>query len=348
MTDAYVSQIYPDDNLANAKLERLLKQEGIRKDTNLDYTCGLFDEDDNLIATGSCYKNTLRCLAVSGAHQGEGLLNTIVTHLIQVQAERGNMHLFLYTKCGAAKYFKELGFYEIIRIEGEIVFMENRKNGFADYLAKLEAESPKCANAGAIVMNANPFTLGHLFLVRTAAGQCGTLHLFMVSEDASLFPFAVRKRLIMENTKGIENIVYHESGDYIISSATFPSYFQKDEEAVVRSHASLDIAVFTRIAKALGITKRFVGDEPFSTTTSIYNRIMQAELEKKEIECVVVRRKEEDDKPISASQVRLAIKQDDWETCRKLVPEATYAYLSSAEGRPVVEAIKASEDVVHH
>jgi [citrate (pro-3S)-lyase] ligase len=141
MSDYIISQIYPSDILANKQINELLLAEGIRRDANLDYTCGMYDDEMNIIATGSCFDNTLRCMAVSNAHQGEGLMNQIVTHLISVQFERGNTHLFLYTKCNSAKFFGDLGFYEIARIDGQIVFMENRKTGFSAYLERLKKES---------------------------------------------------------------------------------------------------------------------------------------------------------------------------------------------------------------
>ena len=252
MSEYGISQIYPTDRYSNDQIDKLLLAEGIRRDGNLDYTCGMYDDDMNIIATGSCFGNTLRCMAVSSAHQGEGLMNAIVSHLISYQYSRGNMHLFLYTKCDSAKFFGDLGFHEIVRIEGRIVFMENRRTGFADYLDGLKRETdkalaskgaptPAAPRTAALVMNANPFTNGHLYLVEKACAENDLVHLFMVSEDASLVPFAVRKRLIMEGTAHLPNLIYHESGPYVISSATFPSYFQKDETAVIESHAFLDL-----------------------------------------------------------------------------------------------------------
>ena len=140
---AYCPKIYPGDHFANNQIQKLLQEEGIRQDPNLDYTCGMYDEDMNIIATGSLFGNTLRCMAVSHQHQGEGLMNEIVTHLIEVQFERGNTHLFLYTKCDTAKFFKDLGFYEIARVSNQLVFMENRRTGFSDYLKKLKTACRK-------------------------------------------------------------------------------------------------------------------------------------------------------------------------------------------------------------
>lgn len=283
-------------------------------------------------------------------------MNSIVSHLIEFQFSRGNTHLFLYTKCNSAKFFGDLGFYEIARIDGQIVFMENRKTGFQNYLrtfAKdalpegLTAETPT-RKIAALVMNANPFTLGHQYLVEKAAVENDLLHLFIVSEDASLVPFKIRKQLVMKGTAHLKNICYHDSGPYIISNATFPSYFQKDENAVIESHAMLDLTVFTQIAKVLGITRRYVGEEPTSLVTGIYNRIMSEKLPEQGIECIVVPRKTCEDTPISASNVRLALQNGDYDTLSKLVPQTTLDYFKSPEAIPVIERIRQQENVIHY
>lgn len=361
MSEYAISQIYPSDRRANTQINELLLAEGIRRDANLDYTCGMYDEEMNIIATGSCFGNTLRCMAVSNAHQGEGLMNQIVTHLISIQFERGNTHLFLYTKCNSAKFFGDLGFYEIARIDGQIVFMENRKTGFTSYLEKLKKETEQskvfrqfsCNDSAktkiaALVMNANPFTLGHQYLVEKAASENDILHLFIVSEDQSLVPFSVRKKLVLEGTAHLKNIIYHESGPYIISNATFPSYFQKDADAVMESHANLDLTIFVRIAQTLGINYRYVGEEPNSQVTGIYNEIMAKKLPENQIACKIIPRKEANGSVISASTVRTALKSGKMELLKTLVPETTLRYFQSEEAAPVIEKIKAAQNVVHH
>ena len=348
MSEYTVSKVSPSDKRGNAGVERLLLAEGIRRDKNLDYTCGVYDDDYNIIATGSCFGNTLRCMAVSHEHQGEGLMNEVVSHLVQHEYERGINHLFLYTKCNSAKFFGDLGFYEIVRVNEQVVFMENRRTGFADYLAELSATKREGKNVAALVLNANPFTLGHQYLVEKAAGENDVLHVFIVSEDASLVPFDVRKRLVMAGTSHLHNIVYHDTGPYIISSATFPSYFQRDDEAVIESHANLDLEVFVRIAGALGINARYVGEEPKSLVTGIYNRIMSEKLPEHGVRCVVVPRKSEGGKVISASDVRQAIKEGRLEDVRGLVPETTYEYFASDEAESVIARIRGTENVIHY
>lgn len=347
MGEYSISQVYPSDRRSLAEIDALLQKEGISRDSNLDYICAMYDGNDEIIATGSCFGPTLRCFAVSGEHQGGGLLNEIISHLMEVQVARGNTHLFLYTKVGSAKFFGDLGFYEIARVDGTLVFMENRKTGFPNYLRNLE-KTKKDGVSAALVMNANPFTLGHQYLVETAAARCDTLHLFVLSEDASLVPFAVRKKLVQAGTAHVPNVVLHDSGPYIISSATFPSYFLKDEAAVIDGHARLDLAVFTRIAQALGITARYVGEEPTSQVTGLYNKIMAEELPKAGIACHIIPRKEASGRAISASTVRSALQKGDWGTLKTLVPATTLDYFTSPEAAPVLERIRRAGNVVHY
>lgn len=342
-----ISAISFGDISGQKQVNALLGQEGIHRDENLDYTCGVFDEDYNLIATGSCFGNTMRCLAVSRQHQGEGLLNQVVGHLMEVQAQRGNTHLFLYTKIRNVKFFSDLGFYEIAQVKGELVFMENRRNGFSGYCAALE-KNRREGKSAAIVMNANPFTLGHRHLAERAAKENDTVHLFILSENAGPIPFEIRRRLVHEGVADIPNVLCHDSGEYIISSATFPSYFLKDEDAVILTHAALDIEVFAKIARCLNITRRYVGEEKSSHVTSLYNGVMAERLPQLGIECRIIPRLEADGAPVSASTVRKAVHEGEMDKLKGLLPESTLRYFLSREALPVIEAIKTAKNVVHY
>ena len=347
--DITISKIHPNDKSSNKMILKLLNAEGIKKDRNLDYTCAAYDSDYNIIGTGSCFGNTLRCLAVSNEHRGEGLTNKIISHLIEYQFARGNFHLFIYTKFSTYHLFKDLGFYEIVRIKDQIVFMENKKTGFNDYLnnlAKTKINYNNVKKIAAIVMNANPFTLGHLYLIEKASKENDILHLFIVSEDKSIVPFNIRKKLIKEGTAHLSNIIYHDTGPYIISSSTFPSYFQKDEKDVIESHANLDIEIFVKIAKVLDISARYVGEEPTSLVTGIYNQLMEKKLPENGINCVVVKRKEilGGNGVISASEVRKKIKDGKIEDIKNMVPDCTYKFFSSEEGKNIVDKIKKMDD----
>lgn len=342
-----ISSVSLTDKRTLAQVDRLLQQEGIRRDGNLDYICGLFDEDYNLVATGSCFHNTIRCLAVSHTRQGEGLLNQVVSHLMDVQANRGNFRVFLYTKPGSAKFFGDLGFYEIARVDGKLVFMENRRRGFPDFCAALTPKAGSGSTA-ASVMNANPFTRGHRYLVEQAAKENDTVHLFVLEEEAGPIPAAVRWKLVCDGVSDLKNVHVHKSGPYMISSATFPSYFLKDGDDVIRTQGKLDAHVFLKIAKELGITRRYVGEEKASHVTALYNEVLAENLPLGGIECRIIPRLETETAVISASTVRQAIHDDKLEEIRDMLPETTYAYFASDASAAVRDAIKKEKDVIHY
>lgn len=339
--------ISPVDKRGQAQVDALLEQEGVHRDGNLDYTCGIFDNELRLAATGSCFANTIRCLAVDRTRRGEGLLNQVVGHLLEVQAQRGNTHVFLCTKPQTAHFFGELGFWEIARAEDALVFMENRRGGFSGYCAAL-AESRRPGPAAAIVMHANPFTLGHLHLVERAAAEYGTVHLFILSEEAGPIPFAVRRRLVQEGTAHLPQVICHDSGPYLISAATFPSYFLPDSDAVARAHAALDVEIFRSVAACLEIRARYAGEEPASRVTRLYNELMACRLPEAGIRCRIVPRLEQGGHPISASTVRKAIHDGDLNRAMALLPPSGRQYLASPEAAPVIAAIRAQRNVVHH
>ena len=344
---ASLGEISPRDLRTQAQMDELLRAEGIRRDKNLDYSCGVFDEDGALIAAGSSFKNTLRCLAVSSAHRGEGLMNQVVSHLLEKQMERGNSHVFLYTKAKNDRIFRDLGFYEIARVEGELVFMENRRDGFSRYLKKLE-KTRREGKSAAVVMNANPFTLGHRHLVERAAAENDTLHLFLLSEEAGPIPFAVRKKLVREGVADLPKVILHDSGPYIISSATFPSYFLRDEDAAILAHARLDLAVFGKIAAALGLSARYAGEEKSSHVTALYNETMAAELPKLGLSFRPIPRLALRGETVSASSVRQAIHDGAPEKAAFMLPESSRRYFESAEAAPVIAAIRAMDEAKHY
>ncbi|MBA0947297.1 [citrate (pro-3S)-lyase] ligase [Enterococcus gallinarum] len=351
MSEYVVTKIFSENRKNYEQVMELLKKEDIRMDKNLEYTCGIFDSEHNLIATGSCFGNTLRCLAVSSQYQGEGLMNLIVTHLVNYQFNRGIFHLFVYTKTGCESIFKTLGFYRIAKVADQLVFLENKKNGFESYLHQLQANTESVSSdskISAIVMNANPFSLGHQYLIEKAAKESDLVHVFVVSEDTSVFPFSVRKQLIEKGTSHLNNIVIHPTGPYMISNATFPSYFQKDEESVIRSHALLDVVLFEQIALKLKIKFRYVGEEPFSMVTGIYNQIMKEEFSKIGLKLIEIKRKENNKQIISASKIRQAIKNDDMDIVKTMVPETTLNYILSNDAISVIQKLKMTPNVVHY
>lgn len=347
MNEFAVKKIHPSDRHGMAQVDALLARQNLNRDPNLEYTVGLFDDDNNLVATGSAAANTLRCLAVDSHHQGERLLNTIMSALSEFECERGVMHLFLYTKVDSARFFEDLGYHEITRVDDTLVFMENKRDGFTSFLNSLAVQQQEGNNA-ALVMNCNPFTLGHRYLVETAAAENDIVHLFVVSEDASLFPFSDRFDMVKNGCADLINVIMHRTGSYMISNAVFPSYFLENDETVIRAQARLDTILFANIAHALNVTKRYVGEEPYSQVTSIYNETLCRDLPPKGIQCVVLPRREVDGQPISASRVRQLIHDGELDKVAELIPLTTLAYFQTEAGKKTVSRIRECRNVIHY
>ncbi len=332
------------------QVETFLHKEGILRDTHIDYTCGIYDEQDNLIATGSAFGNTLRCLAVSELYQGEGLMGQIMSHLMEYQALHGQTHIFLYTKPKMSALLQSMGFYTISMVEQKLVFMENRRCGFENFCKDLKSKMPNEKNVAAIVMNANPFTYGHLHLVEQAAKENDAVHLFVLSENYGPIPFNVRYQLVKEATANISNVYVHPSGPYMISTATFPSYFLKDKKNTIITQARLDVDIFCKISQILNIQKRYVGEEPFSTVTAMYNNVMAQMLPKFGIDFVIIPRKKYEEHQISASAVRLAIHNDKLNDIKSLVPPTTYEFFAGSQGIQICERLKrmTPNNIIHY
>ncbi|MBZ2175045.1 [citrate (pro-3S)-lyase] ligase [Schnuerera sp. xch1] len=319
--------------------ETLLLQAGIRAEKNVDYTVGLFDEE-KLIAVGSLSRNVLKCIAVCEKYTGGEAISQLISHLMSMVFDSGETACYVYTKPCAKKSFIHLGFKEIARVSNELVFMEKAAFGFPHFIEKLGTQRKDGNSIAGIVINANPFTRGHLHLIETAAKESDVVHLFVLSEDASVFPAKDRLELVKEGVRHLKNIFVHETGNYMISSATFPSYFLKEESDVIKIHAMLDAIIFKEwIAPALNITLRYVGEEPYSEVTNIYNRTM-AEIFNNNIKLVILPRKTEQGEIISASRVRYLLSQNGLDKIKALVPETTFKYLQSPKGKAIQQKIK--------
>lgn len=310
-----------------AKWVELLERADLVADDQVDFSIGFFD-GGKLIATGSIFQNILKCITIDPKYQNENLLTQVVQKLREQLQEVGYTHYFLYTKPTVKHLFKSLGFSEIIATE-ELIFMEQGFPDFNDYLNEINQSKRSTHKNAGIVMNANPFTDGHLYLITEAAKKNETVYVFVVSEDRSFFDTETRFRLVVEGVEALKNVVVLPTREYIVSSATFPSYFLKDQAraAVAKVQAKLDAALFkNRIAPILEITKRFVGEEPLSPVTELYNQAMKDSF-LDNLDLVILPRKQVSGEVISASRVRSLLKQKDEQTLKKLVPETTFKEL---------------------
>ncbi len=325
------------------KVREFLQSMELRYDEGVEYTVNLVTQDGDIAATGSLQSNVLKCVAVDDRFQGMGLSSRIVTLLMNHAMEQGHSHLFVFTKPKNIAMFSDLGFYPIIKTEN-VLFMENVRDGISKYVKALERPIPTPQTVGAIIANCNPFTNGHRYLIETAAAQCDVLHLFILSEDRSAFPAEVRYQLVKKGiepiNKDLGKIILHKTSDYLISSAVFPTYFLKEQQKAEQINCELDLRIFAEyFAKELGITKRFVGTEPFCPVTNAYNRVMKNILSEYGIEVVEIPRKQQDNLAISASKVRACMIEGDYETIKNIVPPTTMEYLLSDEGRAIAEKL---------
>lgn len=302
-----------------------LKKMDLEADENVQSTV-LVWEDGELIATGSRQDHILKCIAIDPMHQGEDLTATLLTQLRQDAFQAGHRHLFLYTKPKNKFLFSSLFFYPVAQTD-QVLLMEDRSQGVKNYVNQLEAPVTT-GKIGAAVMNCNPFTLGHQYLIETAASQCDHLYIFVLSEDRSQFSAADRMALVKVGTQHLANVTVLPTGPYLISSATFPTYFLKDRDNVGAVQCQLDIAIFCNYyVPRFGITHRFVGTEPLSAMTDQYNRALLEFLPQKGVEVVCIERKTFDGGPISATTLRSLLGTGQPEQVRKLVPETTFRYL---------------------
>lgn len=207
------------------------------------------------------------------------------------------------------------------------------ENELSDYLAQLKQITFSGNNNGAIVMNCNPFTNGHKYLISEAAKQVDTLFVFVVEEDKSFFPFKDRFKLVKDNCANFENVIVLPSGKFIISALTMPGYFEKDKLQDEILDASEDLDIFAgKIAPILNIKVRYVGTEPIDKFTAQYNREMKKRLPQWGIQVVEIDRLMLDGKVVSASMIRNCIKEGDYSAIQQWVPQITLDYLMKMKG----------------
>ncbi|PWI33407.1 [citrate (pro-3S)-lyase] ligase [Vibrio albus] len=317
------------------KMERVrtfLTRMGLGVDADVELFVIAFNGLD-IVGCAGLAGNTLKSIAVDDAHQGHGLSTKLLTEIVTYAYDLGRYNLFIYTKPENYQMFRDAGFYLLTSVKGRVILLENSKSRLKQYCAKLAALKQPGAKVGSIVMNANPFTYGHRYLVEHASKECDWVHLFVVKEDRSFFSYQDRLNMIRAGVEEFGNVIIHPGSDYIISRATFPSYFLKDEGVVNYCHTAVDLQLFRDyIAPALGVTHRFVGTEPICKVTRFYNQQMHQwlttpSLESSPITLVEIPRCEEGELPISASLVRKLLFQNEWDDIRKIVPPTTYDYL---------------------
>jgi len=325
-----ISELTSGSDIAAAK--DLIERNGLCFEAGYDELFGIHELGE-LVAVGARSGSILKMLVVEPSHQGGPLLGELVTTLLGRGLDAGFESLFIYTKPEYAQTFESLNF-TLLASQGKVALLEYGK-GLKTWLAGQRSLIRPGLN-GAVVMNCNPFTNGHRYLAESAARQVDNLYLFVVREDRSLFPFDVRFRLVQEGVRDIGNVILLDTSRYIVSGATFPTYFLKKDDPVARIQMELDVTLFaSRIAPFFGITRRFVGTEPNCQLTDSYNATMKRLLPVYGIELIEIERKQAASGVISASRVRELIARNELSQLADYVPASTLAYLLSEAGEPI-------------
>lgn len=314
-----------------------VEAQGLRFEPGFEDLVGVF-EHGVLVGVGAREHDVLKMLAVAPAEQGGPVLGALATELVRRGNAAGHDVLFVFTRPESAGSFEALGF-SLIATDGRAALLEHG-GGLARYLAAARPLLRDGTN-GAVVMNANPFTLGHRHLVEEAARAVDTLFVFVVREDRSAFPFDVRVRLVREGTRDLANVRVLDTSRYAVSAVTFPAYFLKRRDDAAAIQADLDLLVFgQRIAPWFRVRRRFVGTEPACATTRAYNEAMRRVLPRHGIDVVEFPRMEARGAAISATAVRAALRDGQLAGALELVPASTAAFLRS-EGSAIGARLRA-------
>ncbi len=325
------------------QVEDFLGSNGLRLG-EVDLYLAVLSEDGAILAGGGLQRDILKCLAVSAEARSLGLSVPLVSRLISVASERGFTNVKVFTKPENRALFESLGF-KLLAEAPKAILLENGR-GLADYCAYLRAHQAP----GVIIMNANPFTLGHKYLVEKAESR--NLVIIPVKEDASRFSYAERLAMIRSGAGEWADVV--EGSDYQISAATFPTYFLKNLSDAAETQMRLDIDLFGRhIAPALGALVRYVGSEPADPLTARYNALMKELLPKYGVQLVEIPRLAFDSDcqadsstppaaplrmtkgttpelvkgPVTATSVRALLDEGRFKAASALTPESTWPYL---------------------
>lgn len=355
-----IQTLNPTTPRQRQRIEAFLKRNGLRFD-DMHYYAAITDDDGEMIAGGGLKGNVIKCMAVDDAHKGEAIANTLISHLIAHANKEGHSNVMLFTKPKNRQLFESLSF-RLLAEAPEAVLMETGIGGInnmVEQLKKIKEEGEVCKEnnqeckeeektnlnittpqhlnpsttqplttttprGGVVVMNCNPFTLGHRYLIEQAAKQVERLFVMVVREDCSLFAYAERKAMVEQGVAHLENVTVIDGSEYAISQATFPTYFLKRLDDAADTQMLLDLDLFSRhIAPALGATVRFVGTEPTDRLTRRYNQLMHEVLA--DVREIV--RLEKEGNAVSASRVRKAMEHGDMSTIRQLVPPTTLPYI---------------------
>jgi len=324
-----------------------LEYNGLTMESSIDYTAVMWHEGQ-LVGTCSFEGCTLKSFAVKACYQGVGASSIILTHMLNTLFDRGHYTAMAYIKSDNRVIFEGMQF-TCVYDSGQVALMQMGIHSLEQYLESLKIKlGPSKGIRSSIVMNGNPFTKGHAYLIEKAASESDELIVFVVQEDKSKFPFDVRLNLIEAGTQHLDNVTVVPGGAFVVSMNTFPEYFEKKANQKAKFSADLDAGIFCeKIAPMLEIQTRYVGTEPLCALTTIYNESLQDGFQRMKLNLKIVQRNKVEDHIVSASYVRKCISEGDWDHVKKFVPRSTYTYLRSEESQIIIDDLKQGGGGVH-
>lgn len=180
---------------------------------------------------------------------------------------------------------------------------------------------------GCVVINANPYTLGHRYLIKEALKKCDQLYIIIVEQNTGDFIFNERFQMVNSEWKNYPNIKILSGGNVLTSSLGFPEYFNRTHQ-LKDSNPLLNHKIFAEyVAPILGINIRFFGVETNDEVTALLNKTAISYLPSKGIEVIIIDRKRINSTPISAKTVRRLYAERNFEALIPLVPFSTYRSL---------------------
>lgn len=316
---------------------------------SVDYSIVIYNLNDEILGTGSAQGAVLKYVAVAPKYRKTTVFALLITHLLAKLVQKHEM-VFAFTKPINIPIFEGLGFRKIAVAKPLFSVLEYGLGGIKNYVNQLKKHKTKtlCKAVASVVVNCNPITNGHLYLIEKAALENDWLYIIVVQENLSAFPFSIRWKLIKKATKHLKNITLVPGGDYTVSGKTFPSYFLKGAELtdIIEKQAELDVTVFRDyVVPALEINKRYAGEEVYCKTTAAYNKAMKKLLPPVGVEVIEIKRStDEKHNFISASKIREAIKKDNLIAVKNCLPKATWNFLQSETSKEIRNKIKTSND----
>ncbi len=318
------------------KLISFLRKYNLDYEFDINYSILVYDKE-KLVATASLANNVMKCFLVHEDYKHQNITNLMFSHLVNELKTNNIYNYFVFTSPENEKVFTSLNMKKLVETMNTVLLEGG--DYITEVLHELKLEYKISNNKkAAVIINANPMTNGHLHLIETASKENKEVLVFVVSEDLSSFPFKDRFKIIQKVCSQFKNVIVLPTLSYLVSKITFPKYFLKEDQLIQSEQTLVDVLVYKQYyTKIFNINRRYLGEEPFSYNTNKYNQVLKDYLGN---HIKIIKRKEHNNQPISASLIRKLIKTNKITKIKEYVPLATYEYLTGPNGKNIIEDIQ--------